>query len=473
LPRQGFTWVIGQRRLAVSIRHHARDRHGTAGVQCTGGTASALPVRETQLGYAQRRRNALLGCSDSYDVLADGSFLERAREGGAVAEQIDDPAASRTHCCIEVGVDHLEIHDAGSRHGTWQNGVVVTAKAKLHHGDLIGVGETLFVVVLDVELATVPPAASPSGSVAMTGSTWLNRAITLALRFGPSDLNLLITGETGTGKEGVARLVHEASGRTGVLLAVNCAAIPRELAETQFFGYRKGAFSGATEGADGFFAAAKEGTLFLDEVADLDQTIQAKLLRVLETGDYFPVGTTAVRKSTARVIAAASREVRALVEQGTFRTDLYQRLAGVEIWVPPLRERVEEIPLLLRAFLSEGAGPQRTSKDAFTALLLHPYPGNVRELRRVVLAAALRAKDAGRDAIELDDLALPSSSAMAAAVCEPLIRAKPPGLDELKRALTTHKGNVSKVAAELGVHRAQIYRVLKEHDLSSESFRDD
>lgn len=409
-----------------------------------------------------------------YEVMSLPRAASTLGRGAECDVVIGDAAASRVHCRIEAHAGRLELHDAGSRHGTWHNGVRIAGPKHLQQGDVVGVGETLFVVVLDALQAARPPAGGAGAKplpAALTGSTWLNRALTLAARFGPSDLNLLITGETGTGKEGVARLLHEASGRAGPLLAVNCAAIPRDLAETQFFGFRKGAFSGAVEGGDGFFAAARDGTLFLDEVADLDPSIQAKLLRVLETGDYLPVGTSVARRSTARVVAAASREVRELVAKGTFRTDLYQRLAGVEIWVPPLRERIEEISLLVSSFVAPD-GPRRFSKDAFAALLLHRYPGNVRELRRVVLSAALRAKDDGRELIALDDLEL-YAAVEAPAEGDALSRAKPPAIEDLKRSLENHRGNVSKVAAELGVHRAQIYRVLKEHDLSSASFRDD
>jgi DNA-binding NtrC family response regulator len=222
--------------------------------------------------------------------------------------------------------------------------------------------------------------------------------VRVAMRLAATDLPVLITGETGTGKEIFARLIHDHSRvRRGPFVAFNCSAIPRELIESQLFGHRKGAFTGATDTFPGVIRAAAHGTLFLDEIADLDLMVQPKLLRSLERGEVHPVGELRPVPVPVRIVAATNGDVDALVEAGRFRSDLFYRLGVARLALPPLRERKDEIPALAELFLKRysrecGRTGLRLGDDFVAALLLHDWPGNLRELanemRRVVAMAA-------------------------------------------------------------------------------------
>jgi len=238
-------------------------------------------------------------------------------------------------------------------------------------------------------------------------------------RVAPYKTGVLITGESGTGKELVARTVHELSPRRDhPWVALNCSAIPRDLMESELFGYVKGAFTGATGNRLGRLEQAQGGTLFLDEIGDLDPGLQAKLLRVIQEREYSPVGADQVRTVDVRFIAASNRDLKGLVDAGKFREDLYYRLDVYRIAVPPLRERPEDIPLLAQTFLQQLAA--ETGKDAkgFTpaaleALNRHAWPGNVRELRNTVERSLLTARGEWIDAADLPN-AIPGAAAVQA-----------------------------------------------------------
>jgi PAS domain S-box-containing protein len=203
-----------------------------------------------------------------------------------------------------------------------------------------------------------------------------------------SDFHVIITGESGTGKELVARTIYELSRRKKeAFVAVNCSAIPESLFEREFFGHQKGSFTGADRERPGFFDEAHKGTLFLDEVGELEMSMQVKLLRVLENGEYFPVGGTKAKTADARIISATNQDLPALVRQGSFREDLFYRIHVIDIQLPPLRERKEDIPLLAEIFLSRfpstGKKPRLTGKMLDT-LSFYEWPGNVRELQNVI-----------------------------------------------------------------------------------------
>jgi transcriptional regulator with GAF, ATPase, and Fis domain len=376
---------------------------------------------------------------------------------GADADVVlDDPATSRLHASISSSSPSsgLEIADAGSAHGVFVNGMRLQAPRALRGGDVVRLGKTLFVAVDDIE-AQEPLAWEIDGRVELVGTAAARRALDLAQRFAGTALSILLLGETGTGKDVLARAVHAASRRDGPLVAVNCAALPKELAESQLFGHKKGAFSGATDHHRGYFVAAHGGSLFLDEVGDLSLEVQAKLLRVIETMEVMPVGAVDTVRVDVRLVAATCQDLQKQVELGRFRQDLYHRLRGVALWMPPLRERNEEIPPLVKHFLTEGS----VDVDALETLLLHTWPGNVRELRQVLQAASVRAQ---ARSITRADLEL--------AAAEPAA-ARAPNVDEVVAALVRHNGNVSRAARDLGAHRAQIYRILEEHGLRSEQFR--
>ncbi len=225
-------------------------------------------------------------------------------------------------------------------------------------------------------------------------------------RVAPTDLSVLILGESGTGKELVARAIHDASPRSGApFVAVNMAAIPRELIESELFGHEKGAFTGAVARAIGRFAQADGGTLFLDEIGDMPLDAQTRLLRVLQSGEFTPVGARVAQNTNIRIIAATNQDLPALIADGRFREDLYYRLNVIPISLPPLRERLSDLGALARHFLQIGAKnglpTKNIGKDAIAALARHDWPGNVRELSNIMQRLALLTR---ADHIDADDV---------------------------------------------------------------------
>jgi DNA-binding NtrC family response regulator len=229
----------------------------------------------------------------------------------------------------------------------------------------------------------------------------LLEAVQRALRVAPIDLSVLITGESGTGKEFFPQIIHQYSSRKHAkYIAVNCGAIPEGTIDSELFGHEKGAFTGAVASRKGYFEEANGGTIFLDEVAELPLTTQARLLRVLESGEFIKVGSSTVEKTNIRVVAATNVDMKRAVETGKFREDLYYRLSTVNINVPPLRDRGNDILLLTRKFATDFADRYRTpavsfDEEAQHALLHYPWPGNVRQLKNVIEQIALF--DAGEE----------------------------------------------------------------------------
>ena len=217
----------------------------------------------------------------------------------------------------------------------------------------------------------------------------LNHALDVALQVAPTDLSVLIVGESGVGKEVIPRVIHDCSPRRrGKYFAINCGSIPEGTIDSELFGHVKGSFTGAIGDSPGYFGAADKGTLFLDEVGELPLATQARLLRVLETGEYIPVGATDVRKTDVRVVAATNVNMQRAISEGRFREDLYYRLNSIPIHMPPLRERGDDIPLLFRFFAMQMAEKYKMEKvvltdDARTMLMKYKWPGNIRQLKNV------------------------------------------------------------------------------------------
>jgi two-component system response regulator AtoC len=290
-----------------------------------------------------------------------------------------------------------------------------------------------------------------------------------------SEARVLITGETGSGKERVARAIHEHSGRRGLFLAINCASIVDTLMESDLFGHEKGAFTGASARKPGKFELANEGTLFLDEVGEMNLALQAKLLRVLQEGTYERIGGTQVLRTTARIIAATNRDLPREVEQGRFREDLLYRLRMMEIHLPPLRERREDIEPLVRSLLSKVATSlhrptPRVAAEAMTLLQSHNWPGNVRELENTLTQALLRARAPLITPAELPAL-LPCVAAEAhtAAVPETLATLDEVEAQHIRRVLVAtgfHKGKSCHI---LGISRPALDRKISKYGLGRQA----
>ena len=279
--------------------------------------------------------------------------------------------------------------------------------------------------------------------------------------YGTAEATVLIGGETGTGKELAARALHAASPRAaGPFLAVNCAALPAELVESELFGSLRGAFTGAVQTRPGLFDAARGGTLLLDEIGELPRGVQAKLLRVLEAGSYRPLGAVREKPLEARVLAATNRDLARLCADGEFRLDLYYRVAVLRIVLPPLRERRSDIPALVQHFVARAGRPALAiAPQAMGRLLAHAWPGNVRELRSVVERTLLRAKEDLIDAFELE------------AWSEITPDTATPGSAESVRVLLEHRGRLAAAAAALGVSPRTLQRRLRAGGLSARSVR--
>jgi DNA-binding NtrC family response regulator len=282
-----------------------------------------------------------------------------------------------------------------------------------------------------------------------------------------SSTNVLITGESGTGKELVARAIHHGSARAQApFIAVNCVAIPAELAESTLFGHMKGSFTGATADRKGCFELADGGTLFLDEIGDMDPALQAKLLRVLEDGEVSAVGATRTKRVDVRVVAATNADLAAKIASGHFRQDLYFRLARYTVETPPLRDHAADIPLLAEHFLSLFAGemgiaPPTWTPQALALLEGYSYPGNVRELKNIIERALI---ECGGKAIQPQHVRLNPSAARLPTATSPLPPADIPlnlraAEEELiRRAIAQCNGNIAEAARMLGVNRSRIYR---------------
>jgi transcriptional regulator with PAS, ATPase and Fis domain len=358
------------------------------------------------------------------------------------------------------------VKDLGSRNGTWVNGLKIEEQP-LGPNDVLRVGEWVGLVVELRQGDPSPPFAEIDDG--WFGGPTLMGAIEPALRVAETDLPVIVQGETGSGKEGMARAVHTWSRRRGAFIAVNCAAIPEAMAEGELFGYRKGAFTGAERSSEGFFRAADAGTLFLDEILELPAGIQSKLLRVLEQGEVQSLGEPRPIAVDARIVCATQESLPRAVEEKRFRADLLARLAGVTVALPPLRERPEDIaPLFLRVLHDVSGGrPPAVDPKLVESLLLYDWPLNVREL--VLLARRLVAMHGTEPTLKramLPELVTGARSSAAAPAKEASDAGRASttdeaAFDELLAALRAAHGNVSRAAAALGISRARAYRLIE------------
>jgi transcriptional regulator with PAS, ATPase and Fis domain len=439
-----------------TIRERARARHGRA----------RAPVLLLSSFISKSAR--VVSLKDPVTIgrgrMAAGAVRSQDRE---VILQVDR-TLSRPHLRIAPSATgRWQVEDLGSTNGTFVDGRRVKKPAPLADGSIVlfGCHAGVFRHVSPDELAAIEAeAAHPFGPVA-TMSPALAVTVSALRRLARGGRNLLLVGETGVGKEIYARAVHQASGRRGDFVPINCGALPAELAESELFGFARGAHSTATRAKPGLVELAHKGTLLLDEIGEMEPRLQAKLLRFLEDGRVMPLGSTRVRTADVAVIAATSQAPESL------RADLVGRLGAEPIVIPPLRDRAEDIGALAAHF---GAGAAAAMEAAaFRGLCMHAWPRNVRELREAV-GSALALAD-GRK-IRVDDLpgalrgALKTGPRIAAPSRQKWRRG--PDRAELEELLRDHRGNVSAVARALGRNGTVVWRWIKEQQLEAERYRE-
>jgi transcriptional regulator with PAS, ATPase and Fis domain len=318
-------------------------------------------------------------------------------------------------------------------------------------------------------------------------STKLLETLEIAERAAPTDLPVLIDGESGTGKELLAKVIH-ANGRRAdkPFISVNCGAIPDNLLESELFGHKRGAFTGATSDRKGKFESANSGTIFLDEVGELPLQGQVKLLRVLQSNEIQRVGSDQAIDVDTRIVAATNRDLLGMVESNKFREDLFYRLSVIHVTIPPLRARSDEIPLLIDFFCDEAAeklqrNPLRMTPRLRTFLLTYSYPGNIRELRNIIFRMTCLAEDTADiehlpDRIRPDSLASSNATEGVSDIQISLTQAKKAASDAaekmfLERGLQEVGGKVSELAQRININRSHLQTLLKKHGLSSKDFR--
>ncbi|MCB1526477.1 MAG: sigma-54-dependent Fis family transcriptional regulator [Hyphomicrobiaceae bacterium] len=320
---------------------------------------------------------------------------------------------------------------------------------------------------------------SPAIAEDMVGSSKAFRDLVRMIELvAPSDATVLIEGESGVGKELVARSIHQMSSRaTATFVPVDCCTLQESLFESELFGHERGSFTGADKRKQGLIEVAEGGTIFLDEIGELPASLQAKLLRLLETGEFRRLGGTQNLSSDSRFVAATNRDLRAFSDAGRFRRDLFYRLATVVIRVPSLRERREDIPMLAARFMEtrtfQRGARKHLTDAAMDALTAYEWPGNIRELRNVIERAILVSGES--DTIEIGDLALPSiaraSDTMNASVADCEVNfEKEPTLEEIKAKylgylIARHQGHRGRIANILGVSERNTYRMVKKFGL--------
>jgi len=385
-----------------------------------------------------------------------------------------DDAVSGRHCAVVPTESGFDVSDLDSSNGTFMDGVALT-RALVPMGAVLRLGTSLLQLMPAEESVEIPPSPADRFGELVGGSVAMRRVFALLERASQSDASILLIGESGTGKELAARAVHETSPRSpGPFVVFDCGAASETLIASDLFGHVRGAFTGADRDRPGAFASAHQGTLFLDEIGDLPLELQPKLLRLLEAGEVTPLGTTRRDRYDVRVVAATHRDVWKEVGRGTFRGDLYYRLAVVEVHLPPLRQRSEDVPALTRLFLERsGAAGLEVEGPNLSRLLDYHWPGNVRELRNVISrAVALRPPDAGFSGmpILLRPTAASDEAAMVFRADKPFHDAKAELVARFERSyladlLTRAGGNLSEAARQAGVERKYLYKLLEKSGL--------
>jgi two-component system, NtrC family, response regulator GlrR len=457
---------------------------------------SEPPSEETELhpvALAPRFRSVVrVRWSDSsgpHDVPVSGRMVVGSAAGSGIV--IQDSTVSRLHAELDARDDGLWVRDLGSRNGTFVDGLQVTG-ARLPNGSTLRLGALDFTVEYSTAEKTAVELWRDATFGQLVGrSVGMRELFAILSRVAPMDASVLIHGETGTGKELVARAIHDASNRAlKPFVVVDCAALPENLLDAELFGHSKGAFTGAAGAREGSIEAADGGTVFLDEIGELPPAMQPKLLRVLESRMVRRIGETSYRNVDVRFISATHRDLPRMVSAGEFREDLYFRLSVLPVSVPPLRERKDDIEMLVNHFLHHFGDPGNASADLIREIANRPWRGNVRELRNFVeRARALGTQQALR---MLGSPNAPLSATLEAAPSAPLPAApagphadvSDPAMFEraykefreswidagereyVRRLLLRHGHNVQSAAREAGIDRTYIYRLIRKHSLA-------
>jgi DNA-binding NtrC family response regulator len=384
--------------------------------------------------------------------------------------ELSDAFVSSPHALLRRVLDRWVIEDAGSTNGTFVDGAMID-RCELHDGSVIEIGHTF--MVFRVRAAEQALAAGVDEYATMHPG--LEQRLRELQRVARSDLPVMLRGESGTGKEVLAQAVHRLSGRTGPFQAVNCAALVPTLAESELFGYRKGAFSGALEDRPGLIRAAANGTLFLDEIGDLSLAVQAALLRVLQQSEVLPVGATRAVSVDFRLVVATHRDLERMAMSGAFRSDLLARISGFTMPIPPLRERREDLGLiaaaLLRRHVPDRADSVRFSLRAARALFFGEWPLNVRELEKA-LAVSLTLVENGRiDADHFHSSSRAEGSTESPVDVKTFSTAEEKQREDLVKALRINGGNVTAAARSMGKARQQVQRWMRRYGFKSSQFR--
>ena len=451
-----------------------------------GGGPCLYLVLECDRPIASSSRHAL---ADLDEVVVGRGPARRAsrseREGTRLlALGVPDSRMSQVHARLVRDMGRWILEDAGSKNGVILNGER-HERAVLEDGDLFELGHTFFLFREWVGAPSVPfPPDCEATELTVPAPGLLTFTPSLVRAFGElvqvsrAPVSVLVQGETGTGKELLARAVHTMSGGEGAFVAVNCGALPETLVESELFGYVKGAFSGASQDRLGLIRSADHGTLFLDEIGDLSPPSQAALLRVLQEREVTPLGSSKPVRVSIQVVAATHHDLSLLVAKDQFRRDLFARIAGFTIRLPPLVQRREDLGLLMASLLPRVAHDRvdaiRLRVEAARALLNYEWPLNVRELEGCLgIATAL----AGRGPVKLEHLTeavrgeRPASAETPSESGPPLSPEEQQRRDDLMELLRQHRGNISAVARAAGKARVQIHRWLRRYRLDPRSFR--
>ena len=393
---------------------------------------------------------------------------------------VDDSTVSKRHCEIIVEESGYQIRDLNSTNGTLVQGVRVSS-AHLAPGSEIQLGKSRIVFCPLQDASDIPLSSSEALGKMSGRSIPMRRIFYLVETYAPSDVTIMITGETGTGKEVLAEEIHNLSHRKAKpFIVIDCAAISKELIESELFGHVKGAFTGANADRQGAFEIADGGTVFLDEIGDLSPDLQPKLLRVLEKREIRRVGCNKVRKIDVRIISATNRNLAHEVNEGRFREDLFYRLSVVHLELPALRRRREDIPLLVKQFITllhgEGALAQIADFDRTMDILKrHEWPGNVRELRNLIELAFYSEKRPVNLSAFLSIGPLRTGRGgdqpeTAFATDKPFKDAKNDLIEEFEKAylnavLARNRQNISRSAKEAGIERAYLQRLIRKYGM--------